>query len=222
MILSAQTLLHRQQYAGAIITPFCERTTIQGMTFGLSACGYDVRVKEQVHLRVGEFALASTVEHFSLPTDLVGLVKDKSTWARRGLSVFNTVIEPGWKGYLTLELANHGLNHLVIEAGSPIAQVLFWLLDHPTVQPYAGKYQNQVSGPQEAIMEPMLPNFIDPQLLEVPPMAEIIGIDGVKKLNNGADTEVIAYLEALLSRAKRAEITEIGRASCRERVLRLV
>ena len=56
-------------------------------------------------------------------------------------------------------------------------------------------------------MEPMLPNFIDPQLLEVPPMAEIIGIDGVKKLNNGADTEVIAYLEALLSRAKRAEIT---------------
>jgi dCTP deaminase len=97
----------------------------------------------------GNFALASTIEEFQMPTDMVGVVHDKSTWARKGLSVFNTVIEPGWKGFLTLELVYHGRDILAIPAGSGIAQVLF----HNTAftASYDGKYQNQADQPVEAI-----------------------------------------------------------------------
>lgn len=75
----------------------------------------------------------------------MGIVHDKSTWARRGLSVFNTVIEPGWMGHLTLELVYHGNEPLHIPAGSSIAQVVF----HEVAVPawYAGKYQNQEDRP---------------------------------------------------------------------------
>ena len=42
-----------------------------------------------------------------MPSDVLGQVCDKSTWARRGVAVQNTIIEPGWRGYLTVELTNH-------------------------------------------------------------------------------------------------------------------
>lgn len=70
---------------------------------------------------------------------------DKSTWARRALSVFNTVAEPGWKGYLTLELVYHGRKKLHIPAGSGIAQVVFHELT--VKQKYTGRYQNQQNKP---------------------------------------------------------------------------
>ena len=128
---------------------------------GMSEAGYDIRIKQEVVFeqshRVwvdgvsgsGNFALASTIEEFQMPTDMVGVVHDKSTWARMGLSVFNTVIEPGWKGFLTLELVYHGRYNLRIPAGSGIAQVLF----HNTAATasYDGKYQNQSDQPVEAI-----------------------------------------------------------------------
>jgi dCTP deaminase len=148
MILSAQSIRKRRP-----VDPFHERTVSHGKTFGLSAAGYDVRIREAVILRPGDFALASTLERFTMPDDLLARVADKSSWARKGLTVQNTIIEPGWRGYLTLELANHGQNRLVIEAGSPIAQIIFEMLDEPTEQPYAGKYQNQMPEPVAAIEE---------------------------------------------------------------------
>ncbi len=83
-----------------------------------------------------------------MPDCLVGLVKDKSTWARRGLSVFNTVIEPGWKGWLTLELVYHGNEPLHIPAGAGIAQVIFERVENTAA--YSGKYQNQEDRPVAA------------------------------------------------------------------------
>jgi dCTP deaminase len=88
-----------------------------------------------------------------MPTDLVAFVHDKSTWARRGLSLFNTVIEPGWSGFLTLEIVNHSTNPLRLLSGDPIAQIVFMRMEEPAEKPYAGKYQNQKRGPQEAIDE---------------------------------------------------------------------
>jgi dCTP deaminase len=86
------------------------------------------------------------VERFEMPNHLVGVVHDKSTWARQGLSVFNTVIEPTWSGYLTLELVYHGNGELLIPAGAGIAQVLFYSLLHEAS--YGdGKYQNQPDEP---------------------------------------------------------------------------
>ena len=127
---------------------------------GLSEAGYDIRIKQDIvftpHgvsvdgvLTKGNFTIASATEEFQMPPHLVGVVHDKSTWARKGLSVFNTVLEPGWKGFLTLELIYHGREELHIPAGSGIAQVLF----HQTMAhaSYDGKYQNQADKPVEAI-----------------------------------------------------------------------
>lgn len=146
-VLSAQTLRYIKP-----VSPFVERTLHPetGTTFGVSACGYDVRLDQDVVMTYGGFVLASTMEYFSMPFDVVGIVHDKSTWARRGLAVQNTVIEPGWCGYLTLELTNHRSDTLLLPRGTPIAQILFHSLDRVTDSPYSGKYQNQERGPQEA------------------------------------------------------------------------
>ena len=119
MILSAQTI---RKFAdkNLLITPFHERTVVNGKTFGLSAAGYDVRVEFKMEKIVRfsaprwekrqgyTFLLASTVERFVMPNNIMGIVHDKSSWARKGLTVQNTVIEPGWSGHLTLEMTYHG------------------------------------------------------------------------------------------------------------------
>lgn len=151
MILSGQSIRRRW-----IFTPFFERSVANGMSFGLSACGYDVRLdldhvnREPQRICPGQFLLASTIEHMVIPNDLVAMVHDKSTWARRGLAVQNTIAEPGWQGWLTLELTNHGAEVITLRHGDPIAQIVFHLLDEPAEQPYRGKYQDQQRGPQEA------------------------------------------------------------------------
>lgn len=125
------------------------KLTAHGTSYGLSEAGYDIRIKQDITLHpLKRFALASTVERFQMPDNLVAIVHDKSTWARRGLSVFNTVIEPGWEGWLTLELIYHGWKPLRIKAGSGIAQCLFHEIKTPNT--YNGKYQNQEDRPVEA------------------------------------------------------------------------
>lgn len=137
------------------------KKTAHGVSYGMSEAGYDIRIKQDVRFRklgsdwviyiddnpkiYSKFTLASAIEEFQMPSDLVGIVHDKSTWARRGLSVFNTVIEPSWKGFLTLELVYHGNEDLIIPAGSGIAQVVF----HKTSDAafYEGKYQGQENMP---------------------------------------------------------------------------
>lgn len=152
-ILSGQTIRRL-----GIVTPFAERTSESGVTHGLGPAGYDLRVDlgeefddgDECVIGPGRFQLAATLEQFTMPNDVLGVVHDKSSWARRGLCVQNTVIEPGWRGYLTLELTNHGLEHIVLTQGTAIAQVIFHRLDEPAEQPYDGKYQDQEQGPQGA------------------------------------------------------------------------
>jgi dCTP deaminase len=136
-----------------------------GVSYGLGEAGYDIRIKQEVEFRkllwlfpfhrvnhgkwkFGNFALASAMEKFQMPNNMVGIVHDKSTWARQGLSVFNTVIENGWSGYLTLELVHQGYRKLVIPAGAGIAQVIFHQTDCNAQ--YEGKYQNQEDKPVAA------------------------------------------------------------------------
>lgn len=135
----------------------------EGVSHGMSEAGYDIRIKQgilfapdigvavdcHVQNRRGRFTIASTVERFKMPSNLMGIVHDKSSWARRGLSVFNTVIEPGWEGFLTLELVYHGEGTLEIRAGSGIAQVVFHEVTDAVI--YAGRYQNQADEPVHAI-----------------------------------------------------------------------
>ena len=77
MILSAQSI-RRRAYSG-LICPFSERTVEGGMTYGLSPAGYDVRIAESLTIDPGSSTLASTIERFQMPLDLLGRVADKST-----------------------------------------------------------------------------------------------------------------------------------------------
>jgi|SRR5215831_18493217 dCTP deaminase len=158
MILSAQSIRQRCQCNPPLIDPFVERTMSPGgNSFGLGPASYDVRLDQRLVLPPHGFTLASTLERFSMPADLAGVVRGKSTWARDGISVFNTLLDPGWSGFLTLEIVNHLQDEIIIAAGEPIAQIEFEMLDLPTEQPYGfndtGKYQNQERGPQPARRE---------------------------------------------------------------------
>jgi len=136
-----------------MIAPFHERSREHGMTYGVGPAGYDVRIDENYIIPAGGFVLAATVEKFAMPNDILATVHDKSTWARLGLACQTTVIEPGWRGHLTIELTNHSQITLPIQAGCPIVQIIFHVLDRETNMAYAGKYQDQKAGPQEAIIE---------------------------------------------------------------------
>jgi dCTP deaminase len=129
-----------------------EKRRAHGVSYGPSEAGYDIRIKQAVTLHpLKRFTLASSVEEFTMPEDLVAIVHDKSTWARRGLSVFNTVIEPGWHGFLTLELVYHGWRPIHVPAGAGIAQIVFHELAE--CRAYDGKYQGQGDAPVGAIFE---------------------------------------------------------------------
>jgi dCTP deaminase len=152
MILSAQSIRRRcLERTPPLITPFVERSVSPGgRSFGLGPASYDVRIDQDVIIPPHGFVLASTIERFNMPDDLAGTVRDKSSWARLGLAVQNTFLDPGWCGYLTVELSNHSDIERRIAEGEPVAQIIFELLDQPTEQPYSGKYQNQERGPQPA------------------------------------------------------------------------
>lgn len=171
MVINGMKLLFRQPIKDML--PCKEHE--HGVSRGLGEAGYDIRIKQEIqfcgldnvrryvvsternadgsirsyHRKNGRFTIASAIEEFDMPTDMIGIVHDKSTWARQGVSVFNTVVECGWKGFLTLELVYHGSENLVIPAGAAIAQVVF----HQTAehQRYTGKYQNQANEPVSAI-----------------------------------------------------------------------
>ena len=156
MVINGFYLLEQAPIKGMSNTKHREH----GVSRGLSEAGYDIRIKQTIifhpegwsptdsspcvatkwrddegrqfgKVEKGRFVIASAIEEFDMPDDLVAIVHDKSTWARKGLSVFNTVIEPGWKGFLTLELVYHGNEKLVIPAGAGIAQVIFHKLRQP-------------------------------------------------------------------------------------------
>ncbi len=92
------------------------------------------------------FVLTRTVEYFRIPTDVLVICIGKSTYARCGLIVNVTPLEPGWEGYVTLEISNTTPLPARIYANEGIAQFLFFKGSSPCEVNYAdrdGKYQNQ-------------------------------------------------------------------------------
>lgn len=140
-----------------LVYPFHERTMHEqsGMSFGLGPASYDIRLDQDLYLEPGQFGLFSTIEIITMPDDLSMRVMDKSTLARRGLSVQNTHFDPGFVGFATLEIdLKPGAREPVrLIRGAPIAQIVFTTLTAPTEQPYNGKYQNQQRGPQPHLLE---------------------------------------------------------------------
>lgn len=156
-----------------IFEPFSERRLdrASGMTAGLSLCGYDICIDGDTTVYPGFTVLAGSRERFAIPKQAMIVICDKSTLVREGIFVKNTVAEPGWSGWLTLELSYAPLIHpndgffrvlgkrlllatgfyppYILKAGTPIAQVIAHEIDLPT-EGYCGKYQDQKRGPQPA------------------------------------------------------------------------
>jgi dCTP deaminase len=160
MILPGQTIRKLCVNEPYMIKPFSERDKAHGMSYGLSFAGYDIRLGEGAYLVQNFTTVVVSLEEFNMPYDLAAEVKDKSTLARSGVQVQNTIIEPGWRGRLAIEVTyspvvNYTLKDYydripfdyckekLLPAGTPIAQVVFYRLEELPERSYYGKYQNQ-------------------------------------------------------------------------------
>ena len=111
------------------------------------------------------FALARTVEYFRIPRNVLTICLGKSTYARCGIIVNVTPLEPEWEGYVTLEFSNTTPLPAKIYANEGVAQVIFFESDEVCETSYrdrGGKYQGQKasrcprsSGPAESL--PIVP-----------------------------------------------------------------
>jgi len=160
-----------------MIEPFEPNQVREGtISYGVSSYGYDIRVSPEfkvftnVHSVVvdpknfddrsfvdvnaesciippNSFALARTVEYFRVPRNVLAICLGKSTYARCGIVVNVTPLEPSWEGYLTLEISNTTPLPAKIYANEGIAQLLFFQGEEEPEVAYAdrkGKYQGQV------------------------------------------------------------------------------
>ena len=92
------------------------------------------------------FALARTVEYFRIPRNVLTVCLGKSTYARCGIIVNVTPLEPEWEGHVTLEFSNTTTLPAKIYANEGVAQMLFFESDEVCETSYAdrgGKYQGQ-------------------------------------------------------------------------------
>ena len=110
----------------------------------------EVKEGEPFILHPGEFVLGSTLERVALPDDLVARLEGKSSLGRLGLLIHSTAgyVDPGWDGYLTLELSNVANLPITIYPGMKIGQISFFRLSTPADVPYGSKstrskYQGQ-------------------------------------------------------------------------------
>ena len=159
-----------------MIDPFVEKQVSSGkISYGLSSFGYDVRVADEfkiftnvnssivdpknfsesnfVDRRGSEciippnsFVLASTVEYFKIPKDVMVICLGKSTYARCGIIVNVTPLEPGWEGHVTLEFSNTTPLPAKIYANEGVAQFIFLKGNEVPEVTYAdrkGKYMGQ-------------------------------------------------------------------------------
>lgn len=146
------------------------------VSYGTSSYGYDVRCAEEFRIFTNinsamvdpknfdvnsfievngpaciippnSFALARTIEYFRIPRNVLTLCVGKSTYARCGIIVNVTPLEPEWEGHVTLEFSNTTPLPARIYANEGVAQVLFLESDEPCRVSYKdrrGKYQGQI------------------------------------------------------------------------------
>jgi dCTP deaminase len=87
---------------------------------------HEVPFRQQLLLHPGNLTLVPTFEWVSLPSDVMGVVTARSSWAREGLNIATaSFINPGYRGIITLELANLGQIPMTLYPGLRIAQIAF-------------------------------------------------------------------------------------------------
>ena len=176
MALMPDSWIRRMALDHAMIEPFVDRQTREGViSYGLSSYGYDARLAPEFRIftnvdnalvdpknfsdqsfveRQGatctippnSFALARTVEYFRVPRDVLVICLGKSTYARCGMIVNVTPLEPEWEGHVTLEISNTTPLPARVYANEGICQFLFLKGEAPPEVSYAdraGKYMRQ-------------------------------------------------------------------------------
>ena len=176
MTVMSDRWIRRMAVEHGMIEPFTEAQRRDGViSYGLSSYGYDARVAEDFRVftnvdsavvdpknfsddsfvtRRGpvctippnSFALAHTIEVFRVPRDVLVICLGKSTYARCGIIVNVTPLEPEWEGQVTIEISNTTPLPARIYANEGICQFLFLSGDAPCETSYAdraGKYMNQ-------------------------------------------------------------------------------
>ncbi|PYQ93031.1 MAG: dCTP deaminase [Acidobacteria bacterium] len=176
MAIKSDRWITRMALERRMIEPFVDDQVREGViSYGVSSYGYDVRVGDEfkvftnvyntvvdpknfdsrsfVDIRAdvciippNSFALASTIEYFRIPRDILTICLGKSTYARCGIIVNVTPFEPEWEGHVTIEISNTTPLPARIYANEGIAQVLFFQSDEPCARSYKdkkGKYQAQ-------------------------------------------------------------------------------
>ena len=145
------------------------------VSYGVSSYGYDVRcsnefkiftnthssivdpkdfdpksfvdvIEDECIIPPNSFALARTVEYFKIPRSVLTLCLGKSTYARCGIIVNVTPLEPEWEGHVTLEFSNTTNLPAKIYANEGVAQMIFFESDQVCSTSYkdrGGKYQGQ-------------------------------------------------------------------------------
>ena len=102
--------------------------------------------EERCGIPPNSFALCETVEYFEIPRDILAICVGKSTYARCGIIVNVTPLEPEWKGKITIEISNTTPLPAKIYANEGIAQIIFLRGEEVCELSYAdkkGKYQDQ-------------------------------------------------------------------------------
>jgi len=104
-------------------------------------------VEESVEIPPNSFVLGHAVERIKMPDNVMGVCLGKSTYARCGVIVNMTPVEPGWEGHLTIEISNTTPLPARVYANEGIAQILFFEGRKPqlTYDDKEGKYQHQDS-----------------------------------------------------------------------------
>lgn len=162
-------LCDRDIVAAQIVSPCVPKTSGGVLSYGLSSFGYDIRLGtdfKQVWstdgldpknpqerfcglryttpfwLEPGTFILGLSQEHFTMPSDVLGIGMGKSSYARCGVAINITPLEPGWCGHLVIEIANLGTSSVRIYPNEGISQIVFFRGQHPD-NVYSGYYQDQ-------------------------------------------------------------------------------
>ncbi len=176
MTIRADSWIKRMVKRHQMIEPFEEKLIQGGkVSYGLSSYGYDLRIIDEFKIFTdvfsavvdpkkfnekslvdyegkecvippNSFALARSLEYFRIPRQVLGLCIGKSTYARCGIIVNVTPLQPEWEGNLTIEISNTTPLPAKVYAGEGIAEILFFEADEVCEKSYkelSGKYWGQ-------------------------------------------------------------------------------
>jgi len=116
------------------LTPF-ERGCLNGG-------GYDLRLAMEVVIPPGEHRLVATLERVELEDDIAGTLHLRSSLARKGIIASLALVDPGFRGQLTISLFNAGAEPFKMSRNDRFVQMVLHELSSKTHYVYGGKYQD--------------------------------------------------------------------------------